>query len=136
MIKKIVLGLIIISVTSFSVSFFYDKPVNAVSYQSITQKEKTISKNNTIKVAIEQFKNTTDIKRIKESIGDDGTTNPNTTKVLAVKEGNGYGYLIGGMDKTDSSGKTTLSLDANSDPNSATMTEIISAVTEYHNSSK
>lgn len=100
-----------------------DTKSNAVSTQveGVTQVKK--HQNKTIAAAVSQFKNES-----LDSIEKSFPFSNKDTKVLAIKEDDGYGFLQGSAEHVDNNGKTVSTDNADTDPNAATVGEILSAI--------
>jgi len=124
--KKYVIGLIIISLAGFSFFMLHDKQVNATTSEAKDTRSKSY-KNKTISAAIYEFKDK-DIDYVTEYFSHKNKD----TKVLAVKENKGYGFLAGEATIEDSSKNTTYHYNSDTDSNSATVENIIEAVAKDH----
>jgi len=125
--KKILLGVLLLSVAFVSLFFVQDKKAHAVT--PVQQKHTSeASQNKTINAAVSQFKDK-DMDYVK-SYFTDNQSDPNR-KFLAIKENDGYGFMQGSAQRVYSNGKT-VSDNADTDPNAATVGDILSAVNKAH----
>lgn len=122
--KKTLLGILIVSVAGVSLFFVQDKKANAVNTPVHQEHKVQTLQNKTIAAAVAQFKDK-DMDYVKSYFTYD-TADPNR-KFLAIKENDGYGFMQGSSERVYSNGKT-VSDNADTDPNAATVDDILAAI--------
>ena len=81
----------------------------------------------TVVVAVERFKDV-DMDEVNEYFLDRELGNSLDTKILAISEGDGYGFLSGSATLEDMDGNVISTEDSNTDPNAATVREVLEAI--------
>jgi len=117
----VVFSVITSAIFFVSLSQKSDAAVDNVNY-STTKKEKVVE-NKTIAAAVSEFKDK-DIEYVQDYFAN----TDKDTKVLAVKENNGYGFLSGESTTQDANGNIIEHDNADTDSNAAEVGDIISAV--------
>lgn len=119
----------IVAVTSLSLFLIQDKLAHAVSIAEnhVPQVEKP--QNKTIAAAVDEYKKF----GFEYAMTSFKYGNPDlNTKVLVIKENDGYGFLQGSAEHIDSNGNFVSNDNADTDPNAATVGDILAAIEKAH----
>ena len=121
--KFLIVGFGIVTSAIFFVSSSQKSDASVYTTNSPVSKSASAVKNKTITAAVSEFKNK-DIQYVQDYFAD----TDKDTKVLAVKENNGYGFLSGESTTQDANGNIIEHDNAETDANAAKVGDIIEAV--------